>query len=252
MELDEREGVFKGGSGVKLHYRSHRLQSVPFRAAVALIEPPEEGGRLYADLVQQLTPQGYVLYGCTHPEHRRVPGQPGFLEEWNELYGELESFLGLVRALEPDAPLFLAGGHVAGQLALTYALHHPENLSGVIAFYPRLRAPSVPSLLVSLTRAISRIWPAFMPSVEGPPAPSPDPSARIVSGSSPDSDHLSTDPAVTVVTASDIAIPVLIIDAEPPAVPDAGTHNQLHAAPNPHSLHDVESWLDRVLRPGSE
>jgi alpha-beta hydrolase superfamily lysophospholipase len=252
MELAEREGIFTGGSGVKLHYRGHRIESAPFRAVVALIEAPEDKGRLYADLVQQLTPSGYVLYGCAHHEHRRVPGQTGFLEEWNEFYQELDAFLGLVRMQEPDAPLFLAGGHVAGQLVLTYALHHPEGLRGVIGFQPRLHASTFRSSIVSFTRALSRVWPAFTPTSEVDPAITPDVAARKPTASETRSENLSSDLAVTDATASDIVIPVLIIDGEMPAASGANSVNSKSVEMSQNSVKDVELWLDRVLRGGAE
>jgi alpha-beta hydrolase superfamily lysophospholipase len=245
MELAEREGIFTGGSGIKLHYRSHRAQAASFQAVIALVESPEDRGRLYADLVQRLAPTGYVLYGCALHDHRRRPGQAGFLEEWNEFYRELDSFLELVRGLEPDAPVFLAGRHVSGQLALNYALHHPEGLSGVIAHTPSLLTPAARSPLVSLTRALSRIWPAFPRTAEVGPVLDQNPPTRTVDRSSLTSVHLSGDAAATEVMTSDISIPVLIIDAE------SDIHDSAGERPDPHSLTDVESWLDRVLSAGS-
>jgi alpha-beta hydrolase superfamily lysophospholipase len=251
MELAEREGIFSGGSGVKLHYRGHRVESAPFRAVIALIEAPEDTGRLYADLVQQLTPAGYVLYGCAHHEYRRVPGQTGFLEEWNALYRELDAFLGLVRGLEPDAPVFVAGAHVAGQLVMTFALHHPERLRGVIGFYPRLHVSNSRSPIVSLTRRLSRIWPAFAPATDLHLEIAPgDSSQRKARRTNPE--RLSSDLAVTEATASDISIPVMVIDDEAKVQSTKVEVSSQDEDVSRQSLKDVELWLDRVLRNASE
>jgi alpha-beta hydrolase superfamily lysophospholipase len=252
MELAEREGIFPGGSGVKLHYRGHRVESVPFRAVIALIEAPEDTGRLYAELVQQLTPSGYVLYGCAHHEHRRVPGQAGFLEEWNALYRELDAFLGLVKGLEPDAPLFLAGAHVAGQLVMTFALHHPERLRGVIGFYPRLHVSTSRSPIVSLTRALSRIWPAFAPATEVNLEIASGEVARRQTAMGTNTERLSSDLAVTEATASDITIPVMVIDNETSTASAGVEGSSKDEGISRQSLKDVELWLDRVVRDASE
>jgi alpha-beta hydrolase superfamily lysophospholipase len=242
MQVAEREGIFSGGSGVKLHYRGHRVESAPFRAVIALIEAPEDTGRLYADLVQQLTPSGYVLYGCTHHEYRRVPGQTGFLEEWNALYRELDAFLGLVQGFEPDAPVFLAGAHVAGQLVMTFALHHPERLRGVLGFYPRVHVSSHRSPIVSLTRALSRIWPAFAPATDLNLEAAPVDGAQQWTAKRIKSERLPSDLAVTEATSSDITIPVMVIDSADVegSSKDEGMSRQ--------SLKDVKLWLDRVLQ----
>jgi pimeloyl-ACP methyl ester carboxylesterase len=192
-----------------------------------------------------------VLYGCALHDHRRRPGQTGFLEEWNEFYRELDSFLGLVRGLEPDAPVFLAGKHVSGQLALNYALHHPEGLSGVIAYAPSLRAPTARSPLDTLTRALSRIWPAFPPTVQVTSVAEPDLSAETLDRSNP-SVQLSGEADETAVISSDISIPVLIVDPESPADSDSDSEISAGERLTPHSLTDVESWLQRVLSAATE
>lgn len=242
MDLSETEGIFTGANGVKLHYRGHRMAGAPFRAVVAVIESPNDDGHLYADLVRILAPGGYAFYGCTHQAHHRAPGQPGFLEEWNSLHAEVDAFLAVVRAHEPDAPLFLAGARLAGQLVMTYALHHPADLRGVIASSPTLHRHGNRPSLVSITNALSRIWPAFTPS---------PPTHQAFASGTPDaqsnSEELHRDdtlPAlsVTQATASEISVPVLIVDS--PA-PDSAEYLPTAASLGPR--HEVERWLDLVL-----
>lgn len=247
LQLSEREGVFVAGRGVKLHYRTHRVQDAPFRAVVAVIESPEDRGRLYAELVRLLTPSGYAVYGCAHQENRRVPGQSGFLEEWSDLNLELDAFIGLVGAHEPDAPVFLAGGRIAGQLVMTYALHHPQKLHGVIAYQPRLHQSTTRLSLVSLAKALTRIWPAFTPADTVDPALAPDATMPEPLSPPPRGGRPSPQAAVTEATVSEIAIPALIVDEESP-----GTRLESHGdSPDAYlrrpSLHDVEPWLSRVL-----
>lgn len=250
LNLVEREGIFVAGRGVKLHYRTHRVEGAPFRAAVAVVESPDERGRLYAELVRLLAPGGYALYGCAHQEHRRVPGQNGFLEEWNNLYQELDAFIALVQAHEPDAPLFLAGAQVAGQLVMTYALHHPEKLHGIIAYQPRMHRSTSRRSLVSLTKALSRIWPAFTPAGTLDPVPeSGNAAAEKLTGDFR-KDLLSPQVATTGATASEISVPMLIVDVdgETPSTraPDpGGSPDSPSARP---SLLEVGPWLDRILK----
>ena len=247
LKLTEREGIFAGGGGVKLHYRAHRIEAAPFRAVVAVMESPEDGGRLYAELVQLLTPAGFALYGCAHHQHRRVPGQTGFLEEWNDLYRDLDAFLGLVRAHEPDAPLFLAGGQVAGQLVMTYALHHPQALDGVIAYQPRMHQTRDSSPLISFAKLLSRIWPAFLPMGGQDSALDSDVSTQQRHPPSTLGDDLSTLAAITEATASEIAIPILVIEAESTKMPNENLDSPGATGARQPSLQDVEPWLRQVL-----
>ncbi len=250
-KLFEHEGVFVAGRGVKLHYRSHRAERVPFRAVVAVIESPEDRGRLYAELVRLLAPSGYALYGCAHQEHRRIPGQTGFLEEWNDLYQELDTYIALVEAHEPDAPLFLAGAEIAGHLVMTYALHHPQNLHGVVAYRPRMHRSTARRSLVSLTKSLSRIWPAFTPSNTIDPALESDTSMAEKLPVAPRGQSPSPEASVTEVDPSEISVPVLIVDGESPAVRGA-LHGEMRDAQVPRpSLLEVEPWMGRILTTSS-
>jgi alpha-beta hydrolase superfamily lysophospholipase len=246
-KLAEREGVFTGGGGVKLHYRGHRMESAPFRAVVAVFESPEDRGRLYAGFVQLLTPTGYALYGCAHQEQRRVPGQTGFLEEWNDLHQELDAFIALVRTHEPDAPLFLAGSQVTGQLVMTYALHHPHQLQGVIAYQPRLHRSRARRSLQSLTNALSRVWPAFAPTDNAVPALEPDVKGKEPCFSPSAAAVPLSHAAVAEATASEIDIPVLIVDDGLPAERGASPGDSQGAKSRSTSLLEVEPWLDHIL-----
>jgi alpha-beta hydrolase superfamily lysophospholipase len=247
MILTEREGIFPGGGGVKLHYRGHRVEAAPFRAVVAVIESPEDGGRLYAELVQLLTPVGFALYGCAHHQHRRIPGQTGFLEEWNDLYRDLDAFLDLVRAHEPDAPLFLAGGQVAGQLAMTYALHRPDSLQGIIAYQPRMHRPTDRSPVIWFAKVLSRIWPAFLPTAVQDAALEPDMPLDRQHPASTSGADLPTHAAISAATASEIAIPILVIDTEVATTSDTNHGGSHDTSLKQSSLQDVEPWLRQVL-----
>lgn len=247
MNLTEREGIFAGGGGVKLHYRGHRIEAAPFRAVVAVIESPEDRGRLYAELVQLLTPVGVALYGCAHHQHRRVPGQAGFLEEWNDLYRDLDAFLSLVRAHEPDAPLFLAGGQVAGQLVMTYALHRPDALQGVVAYHPRMHRLTDRSPVIWMAKVLSRIWPAFLPTTVQDAALEPDVPLDQQEPASTSGIDLSTHATVSSATASEITIPTLVIDTEATTTSETSLGGSQAISARRTSLQDVEPWLRQVL-----
>jgi pimeloyl-ACP methyl ester carboxylesterase len=60
-----------------------------------------------------------------------------------------------------DILLFLLGSGQGGSIVLTYALHHPEGLTGVVALNPASEQQSGRSLLARLSHTLSQIWPRF-------------------------------------------------------------------------------------------
>lgn len=246
VTLTEREGILTSGNGVKLHYRCHRLDTTPFRAVIALIEAPLDPETLYVDLVHHLAPHGYVVYGCAHHDLRQRVGRTGFLEEWNDVYLDIAAFLELVRVHEPDAAIFLAGSHEAAQLVMTYALHHPGGLHGVMALRADSnRSPQTSGLEIA-TRTLSRFWPAFGPVHTALPRATSAPKMASTCGAGTD---LSV-PALSDTVTSEIGIPVLILGDTIPASNRKGMDDVSVAATgaSAHTLPDVTDWLDRVLR----
>jgi alpha-beta hydrolase superfamily lysophospholipase len=57
--------------------------------------------------------------------------------------------------------VFLLGNSLGGLVVLDYALHHPDDLAGVIAAAPPLGELGVPAALMALGRIMSRIAPRF-------------------------------------------------------------------------------------------
>lgn len=177
------EGIFQGARGLKLYYRRWLPETWPPRAILAIVHGPGIYSALYSSAVNRLGHHGYAIYGFQHREHLRSPGQRGYVIEWGQSRGDVVSFLQMiaeqVKALkpdqgapvpeqdhegagpEPDIPLFLLGSGLGGSIVMTYALHHPEGLAGVVALNPASAPREGQSLLVRLSRTLSQMWPRF-------------------------------------------------------------------------------------------
>jgi acylglycerol lipase len=184
VERRHGEGIFQGAGGLKLYYRRWLPEVWPPRAILAIVHGPGIDSALYTSAVNHLGPHGYAVYGFQHREHVRSPGQRGFVIEWGQSRGDVVSFLQMiteqVEALkpdlgvlvreqdheeragpEPDMPLFLLGSGLGGSIVMTYALHHSEGLTGVVALNPASAPREGQSLLVRLSRSLSHMWPRF-------------------------------------------------------------------------------------------
>jgi len=183
VERRHGEGIFRGARGLKLYYRRWLPEIWPPRAILAIVHGPGFDSALYTGAENHLGPHGYAVYGFQHREHVRSPGQRGYVIEWDQSRGDVVSFLQMIveqvkmlkpdlgapvreqdhegAGPEPDMPLFLLGSGLGGSIVMTYALHHPEGLTGVVALNPASGPREGQSLLVRLSRTLSDMWPRF-------------------------------------------------------------------------------------------
>jgi alpha-beta hydrolase superfamily lysophospholipase len=116
----------------------------------------------YMNLPDHEAPRGYSVYAYDQRGWGRSPGQRGYVSSGSENLEDLGAFLSLVRAEEPDRPLFLMGHTGSGPIVLEYALRHPQGLNGVFCVSPTLDTSAVaPPPLRLLLRILSRVWPRF-------------------------------------------------------------------------------------------
>ena len=135
--MEYKEGTFQGAGGLELYCQSWWPENAP-RAILAIIHGFGEYSGRYTNVVSQLIPQGYAIYGFDLRGHGRSPGQRGHINSWDEYRpGRMYAKTFLQRdnpTKEPLASRFSCGGHSMGALMrLDYLLHeHPAGLRGAI------------------------------------------------------------------------------------------------------------------------
>lgn len=159
--MEHFEGTFRGEGDAELYYQGWRPEGGTPRATLAIAHGFGEHSGRYGNVVNWLVPRGYAAVAYDLRGNGRSPGRRGYVRSFEEYRRDLRAFLQLVRARQPEGPLFLLGHSQGGLLALDYVLHDPAGLDGVIASSPLLcRLPIAPHLLL-LARALSRIWPGL-------------------------------------------------------------------------------------------
>ncbi len=151
-------GSYTGAGGVRLFRQVWRPGGVP-RAVVVNLHGLGDHSGLYPTLVEYLLPRGFAVHAPDLRGNGRSPGQRAYISRWEELREDLHRFLAVVRAEEPDRPLFVLGNSLGGLIVLEYALHHPQGIRGVIAASPPLGRLGIPAPLLWLGRIMSRIAP---------------------------------------------------------------------------------------------
>jgi alpha-beta hydrolase superfamily lysophospholipase len=152
--------TFAGAGGVSLFRQVWRPVG-PARAVLINIHGLGDHSGLYPTLVEHFQERGMAVHAMDLRGNGRSGGQRAYIEHWEEYREDLRRLVGLVRADEPDRPVFLLGNSLGGLIVLDYALHHHEGLQGVIAASPPLGRLGVPAPLLALGRVLSRVWPRF-------------------------------------------------------------------------------------------
>lgn len=161
-DVEHREGRLPGWQGHSLYYQAWLPSGSTRRAVIVNLHGLGDHSGLYPNLAAHFPGRGMALYAYDMRGNGQSAGQRGYIGGWHEYRSDLHAFLGQVRKWEGGGlPLFVMGNSLGGLVVLEYALHHPDELTGVIAAAPPLGRLGVPSILMALGRLLSRVAPRF-------------------------------------------------------------------------------------------
>ena len=163
--MEHREGRFKGLKDLNLYYRCWLPYGEP--KAVLLVVPglAEHSGR-YTNLVDYFVPKGYAVYGLDHRGHGKSEGLRCHVERFSDYVDDLKTFFDLVRAEHGGASIFLVGHSMGGTIATAYAIHHQQELAGLILSGATLKVGSgISSASIAVARVLSVLVPKMGVSV---------------------------------------------------------------------------------------
>jgi alpha-beta hydrolase superfamily lysophospholipase len=156
--VDHFEGTFSGYSSLQLYYQRWRPESTP-RAVLAVVHGFGEHSGRYGNVVDWFVPRGYAVYAFDLRGHGHSPGKRGYIESFEEIRGDVRTFLDLVHSQEPEGAVFLLGHSLGGLIVLEYVLRDGSGLEGVVASAPLLSEPGISPFLLLLGKVLSKVWP---------------------------------------------------------------------------------------------
>ncbi|HEU5169700.1 MAG TPA: alpha/beta hydrolase [Gemmatimonadales bacterium] len=154
------DGTFTGADGLKLYCRTWRPRAHAARGALVNVHGLGDHSGLYETVVEHFVSRGWAVHAFDHRGNGRSPGRRGHVEDWSLYREDLRRFVLRTRERE-RGPIVVLGTSLGAVVALDYALHHPEHLTGVAAAAPALGRPNVPGWMLPVGRVMSRFWPAF-------------------------------------------------------------------------------------------
>lgn len=121
----------------------------------------DHSGR-YIHLAKALNEAGYSLYAFDWRGQGRSGGPRGHTPDYESLLDDYGLVIADARREAPGKKVFLYGHSMGGNIALNYALRHPDGLSGAIITSPQIRLAFTPSAWqLALARVMANVYPSF-------------------------------------------------------------------------------------------
>ena len=133
---------------------------------VALVHGLGDHARRYGRVVSRLTDAGYVVIAPDLAGHGRSGGKRLGVNHFGDFVADLHRVIHSVE--HAGLPLFVIGHSMGGAVALTYALDHPDELTGLVLTGPAVvPGDDLPPLLVKAAPMLGRLVP-WMPGTALP------------------------------------------------------------------------------------
>ncbi|WP_404315308.1 lysophospholipase [Prescottella equi] len=159
--MQHTESEFAGVHGTRIVYDVWRPDGPP-TGILLLAHGLGEHARRYDHVVERLVGLGLVVYAPDHRGHGRSGGKRIELHDWSEFLDDLHRLSAVATAENPGLQRFLLGHSMGGAIALSYALDHQDELSGLI-----LSAPAVdvvggkPRVVIEIGKILGRFAPGI-------------------------------------------------------------------------------------------
>lgn len=154
-------GTIAARDGTSLYWKAWLPDNAP-KAVIHLIHGYAEHIERYGNVVNELVPAGYAVFGNDHRGHGRSQGRRGHVRSFQEFIDDEKQFADeVIRARLPGIPYFVLGHSMGSLIALNYVEQTGNGLKGlVLSGTGSQPGTDIPKILVSLTRILSKILPA--------------------------------------------------------------------------------------------
>jgi len=160
--MKTENGTFTAQDGTSIYWKAWLPEGTP-KAVVHLIHGYAEHIERYGNVVNELVPAGYAVFGNDHRGHGKSQGRRGHVKNFQEFIDDERQFsLEFIKAQFPNTPYFVLGHSMGSLIALNYAEQNPDTLKAlVLSGTGSQPGTDIPKLLIALTKVLSKILPAI-------------------------------------------------------------------------------------------
>jgi alpha-beta hydrolase superfamily lysophospholipase len=159
--MKTQSGTFKAQDGTSIYWKGWTPDSPP-KAVVHVIHGYAEHIDRYGNVVGELLPSGYAVFGTDHRGHGHSEGRRGHVGCFQEFIDDEKQFSReVIQKQFPGIPRFVLGHSMGSLIAMNYVEQNADDIKGlVLSGTGSQPGTDIPKILLSVTKILSTILPA--------------------------------------------------------------------------------------------
>ena len=159
--MKTQSGNFKAQDGTPIYWKGWTPDKAP-KAVVHVIHGYAEHIDRYGNVVGELLPAGYAVFGTDHRGHGKSEGKRGHVKSFQEFIDDEKQFWhNIIQTKFPGIPYFVLGHSMGSLIAMNYVEQNADGMKGLIlSGTGSLPGTDIPKILLTITRILSKILPA--------------------------------------------------------------------------------------------
>lgn len=159
--MKTQSGTFTAQDGTSISWKAWLPEGTP-KAVVHVIHGYAEHIDRYGNVINELLPAGYAVFGNDHRGHGKSQGKRGHVKSFQEFIDDEKQFRReVISARLPGIPYFVLGHSMGSLIAMNYVEQDSEGIKGlVLSGTGSQPGTDIPKILLTVTKILSKIIPA--------------------------------------------------------------------------------------------
>jgi alpha-beta hydrolase superfamily lysophospholipase len=159
--MKTESGNIRAQDGTSIYWKGWVPDNSP-KAMVHVMHGYAEHIDRYGNVVSELLPGGYAVFGTDHRGHGKSQGKRGHVKSFQEFIDDERQFRrDVIRVRFPGIPYFVLGHSMGSLIAMNYVEQNAEDIKGlVLSGTGSQPGTDIPKILLTLTKILSKILPA--------------------------------------------------------------------------------------------
>jgi len=149
--------TFSSSNGFNVFYRHWKPAGNP-KAVVVIVHGFNSHSGYYQWTADQLVGSGYEAYAIDLRGRGKSDGERFYIDDINELVGDVDKLVSIAKQAHPTVPLFVLGHSAGGVLSCLYMLAHQDRVAGFVCESFAYQVPA-PDFALAVLKGLSHIAP---------------------------------------------------------------------------------------------